>query len=265
MYCVYALLDPRKENKVFYIGKTKDIDDRVQRHLKQAADNYMSPKCSVIRKITKSKLIVGIEIIESCETNKIICRKEKKWIRFFGIKNLTNLTYGGDGVAEHTEETKRKISVANKGSHHTEEAKRKISLAGLGRKHTEESKKKMSDKLKLAWKTRSRIFSDETRKRMSIGMKGKKKKPFSEEHKRKLSEARMGVKPWNTGLKLGKMSEEQKRKISIANTGKVQTEEAKMKVSIANKGSKRSEEVKKKMSISAKNAWKIRKQNLAAA
>ena len=48
---------------------------------------------------------------------------------------------------------------------------------------------------------------------MSEAQKGKKKKPFSEEHKRKLSEAKKGKPSPNKGSTL---SEETKRKISEA-------------------------------------------------
>ena len=37
---------------------------------------------------------------------------------------------------------------------------------------------------------------------VEITQKGRIRKPFTEEHKRKLSEARMGVKPWSTGKKM---------------------------------------------------------------
>ncbi len=68
--------------------------------------------------------------------------------------------------------------------------------------------------------------------------KGKKCKPLSEEHKRKISESEKGRK----------FSEETKKKISEANKGKKLSEETKMKLSKLNKGKKLSEETKKKMS-----------------
>lgn len=83
-----------------------------------------------------------------------------------------------------SEETKRKISLANTGHRHTEEAKIKISIAGRGKKYTDASKKKMSE--------------------------AKRGKKLSEETKRKLSEIR-GEKHWAFGKHL---SEETKKKIS---------------------------------------------------
>jgi hypothetical protein len=73
----------------------------------------------------------------------------------------------------------------------------------------------------------------------------KKGKSFSEEHKKKISEANKGKH----------LSEEAKRKLSEANKGKKigpRSEETKLKISAANKGKKRSEEARKKMSEARK-------------
>jgi len=70
-----------------------------------------------------------------------------------------------------SEETKRKLSLANKGKKHSEETKRKISLAGLGRKRSKESIEKTASKLR-----------------------GKKRKPFSEEWKSNISKGNLGKK-----------------------------------------------------------------------
>ncbi|KKM07133.1 hypothetical protein LCGC14_1736920 [marine sediment metagenome] len=64
----------------------------------------------------------------------------------------------------HTEEAKRKVSIANKGK----------TAVNKGKTHTDEAKQKM----------RGRIVSKETRKKISEIHKGKK---HSEETKRKMS------------------------------------------------------------------------------
>ena len=64
----------------------------------------------------------------------------------------------------------------------------------------------------------------------SCSLKGKKKPPFSEEHRRKMSEV-------HTGKKKGPHSEETRRKISIANTGRKLSEEHRRNLSIARGGS----------------------------
>ena len=78
---------------------------------------------------------------------------------------------------------------------------------------------------------------------MAIHKKGKKRKPFTEEWKRKMSAAKQGNKNM-----LGKHhTEETKRKIAEGNKGKKMSEEAKLKMSEAKQGKHRSEETKRKI------------------
>jgi len=128
----------------------------------------------------------------------------------------------------------------------------------LGYKHTEETKRKMS--------IASSNCSDETRQKLSKAAKGKKRKPFTEEHKRNISKG---------GLARAKITEETKKNMSLAwsrfwdtaageelrekrsnrmvgnniNLGRKLTEEHKAK--IAPWGRKVSEETKEKMRIAA--------------
>lgn len=83
------------------------------------------------------------------------------------------------------------------GKHHSEESKQKISEANKGRKMTIEQKQKISEASKKLWE------NPEYRQKISQKLKeantGKK---FSEEHRKHLSEAHKGIIPWNKGLKL---------------------------------------------------------------
>ena len=80
-----------------------------------------------------------------------------------------------------SDETRKKMSEANKGRTFSEETRRKMS----------ESHKNMSEETrrKLSEAQKGRTCSDETRKKISDAKKGKK---FSEEHRRKISEAIKG-------------------------------------------------------------------------
>tara|TARA_R110000851_G_C12956575_1_gene553857 strand:+ start:252 stop:932 length:681 start_codon:yes stop_codon:yes gene_type:complete len=129
-----------------------------------------------------------------------------------------------------------------------------------------------------------RVYSEETKRKMSEAQKGKKKGPLSGEHKRKVSEAAKGrshteeAKRRISKAKKGKkFSEEHKRKISGARKGRTwediygvegarlrretrrkkepHSEETKRKISEAKKGIKLSEETKRKM----REAWERRK------
>lgn len=71
-----------------------------------------------------------------------------------------------------------------------------------------------------------------------MALKGRKKPPRSESHKRNMS---LALKGHTTSL-------ETRKKISLALKGKPLTEETKSKISLANKGKIRSEETKRKIS-----------------
>lgn len=77
-----------------------------------------------------------------------------------------------------------------------------------GAKHSDETKEKISASLKGKNKGKKRgLFSEETKRKMSEAHKGKKGKLHSEEIKRKISEAKKGKKR-------GPLSEETKKKMS---------------------------------------------------
>lgn len=79
-----------------------------------------------------------------------------------------------------TSEHRRKISVAKKGEKNPWYGK---PSPRRGMHHSEEAKMKMSAAAKV------RVMSDETRRKISESWKGKKRQPFTAEHRRNLSEA----------------------------------------------------------------------------
>jgi len=148
-----------------------------------------------------------------------------------------------------SEETRRKLSEAQKGKVVSDETKaklseiaknrppmsaetrRKLSEAQKGRKHSEETKRKISEANK------GRGISDKCRAASAIAHKGKK---LSDEHRRKISESQIGRKP----------TEETRRKLSEAASRQVITEESKRKNSEAHKGKYPSAETRQKLSES---------------
>ena len=112
-----------------------------------------------------------------------------------------------------------------------------ISDGGTGGNLGEEVSKKMSE----SWEY-DKHFTEETKRKMSEARKGKH---HSEEHKRKLSESHKGQIPWNKGKHL---SEETRRKLSEARKGQIPW----------NKGKHLSEETKRKKSEALKGKhWKL--------
>lgn len=90
--------------------------------------------------------------------------------------------------------------------------------------------------------TKDKCLPDDTKQRISESLKGIKRIPFTEEHRRKLSESKKGKSAWNKG-KHGIYSEETRRKMGEANKGK--------------KGHHHSEETRRKLSEAAKNRAQI--------
>ena len=86
----------------------------------------------------------------------------------------------------HSEDTKRKLSEANKGKHLSEDAKRKMSEANKGKHLSEDTRRKISESKK------GKYHSEETRRKISESKKGKH---HSEETRRKMSESFKG-KHW---------------------------------------------------------------------
>lgn len=229
-FSIYALTDPRKENKVFYVGKGKNPEGRLYKHINQTINGCNNHKCNTIRAIWEQGLEVGLEILCPAEDENKAFELEKKWIDFYGLENLTNQTNGGEGTSglEPSKKTRQKIS----------ESLKDVVPWNKGKKgcYSEETLKKLSEALKGSPGRRlGRKASEETRKKISIGQKGEKSywfgKSFSEETRKKMSIAKQN------------MTEETKRKISEATKGeknpfygKKHSKEARIKMSEAQRG-----------------------------
>lgn len=170
---IYRHLKPNGE--VFYIGigKTKNF---------QRAYNKVNR--SVFWKRVVAKYDYEVQILttgltkEQASEFEIMLVAYHKRIDCCG-GTLVNMTDGGDGVFGRvcSEETKRKLSLSNKGKKLSEETKLKISL---GKKGTQ-----VGEKSPMYGK----IFSEITRNKMSLAKMGHK---LSEAHSKKLKESKTG-------------------------------------------------------------------------
>lgn len=170
MIGIYKITSPT--NKI-YIGQSINIEKRFSRYKRLG-------NCNEQKKLYNSFIKHGaenhlFEIVEECKVSELNI-KERFYQEFFNcLKSGLNckLTKTNDRNGEHSEETKLKISIANKGKVPSKEARDKIikSLIGnkraLGLKHSEETKIIMSKK-HLGKKT-----SEETKIRISESQKGK--------------------------------------------------------------------------------------------
>ena len=182
----------------------------------------------------RPKELIKEEYIKTCYSEEEMCIDEQYYIKFFDTlyPNGYNLTEGGEGCVA-SEETRKKMSLAQKGKHISEEQKKKLSIALKGR-----------------------IMSDEHKKKIGEAHKGKQ---LSEESKKKISDSKKGLQSGEKHPMFGKHhSEESKKKMSQNHYdcsgeknpmfGKHLSEESKKKLSDAKKGKPMSEEQKKKLS-----------------
>ena len=148
---IYALTDPRTE-EVRYIGKT--INEplfRLGKHLEEARGDVCGYKNNWIRGLLLLGLEPGLSVLEIIFYPESWQEREKWWIAFAREQQyrLTNVSGGGEaGGYARTEETKRKISIANTGRKRTEKTRRRMSLAKKGKpgpKVSKEARRKISE------------------------------------------------------------------------------------------------------------------------
>ena len=180
-----------------YIGQSRNTRQRIYTHRYELTNN--KHKNEVLQRAWNKygKENFKFEIIEECHIDDLNTL-ERKWIvdyNSYKDNNGYNLDFGGNAHKEMSQETRDKISLNHAdingennpfyGKHHSDETKQKISDANKGRKMSEEVKQK--NRLRQIGSKRT----EETKLKMSIANKGKLR---SEETKRKISESKKGKK-----------------------------------------------------------------------
>lgn len=162
---IYSILN--LENGKIYVGQSIDIFPRFKRHLYLLRNNK-HPNNHLQKAFNKyGEKSFKFNILENC-SKKQLNNNEQWWIKYFKSnlkENGYNNTSGGDSNYIFSEESRKKMSYAQKGEKHSM----------WGKRHTEESRKKMS----------------ESRTGEKNHMFGKK---HSTESIKKISEAKQGIK-----------------------------------------------------------------------
>lgn len=186
-WVIYRILSPSGRT---YIGKTSDYKRRIRQYRHCAASQIV---------LTASFKKYGFkehrfEIIDSFTSgNDYANGKEIFWVRSYMSNvnkwpqhNGMNLTNGGDGQLGRlaSEETKQKLRDAHKGR--TEYAK--------GWKYTEGAKKKMSES------------------RKGKPLTGKRRRVWTDEQRRQMSEMKMGRPSPNKGKDFSHLSQDERNK-----------------------------------------------------
>jgi group I intron endonuclease len=177
---IYRIISPSGS---IYIGQTKDHVTRFR--------NYKYIRCLNQRRIYNSLLKHGfsthiielIHILPEDASQEVINNYEIfywKQYKDCGFEMMNIKEPGSNG--SHSEETKKKISLRNKGYKFTEEQKKNLSMAKKGSKLSEEHKQKLSDAGKKAHAEGKTFFhgkkqSKEFSELISNLHKGKKNSP----------------------------------------------------------------------------------------
>ena len=192
---IYDMLEPRPEHDEYmkprYVGKTiHPINIRYSQHIYDSK-NKGTHKCHWMKACLNNGYKPIIRLLFTVEGNGV--SEEIIQIKLYKEMgyNLVNTTNGGEGSYGH---------------HPSEATRRKLSLSHIGKKRPPVSK--------------------ETRIKLSKIWKGKH---FTEEMKKKISEAKNGVIPWNKG-------KSQTQRQSLSHSGWHHSEETKRKMSQKRKG-----------------------------
>lgn len=225
----------------FYVGKGKG-------YRASAMFSRNDHHKNVQKKLAKLGMCVEVRLVGNGLVESAAFALEIERIAFWqecGV-SLTNKSLGGEGPTghKHTEDWKRAMSKQMTGRFVSEETRKRLSESGIGKRVGQKRTPEQCARLSAAL----------------IGISHGKGRTFSEEHKRKLSEARRGKKrsletcaKMSAAMKGHVVSEETKAKIGKANSGRVFTLEHREKLRAANKkrvyikGRKASPETREKM------------------
>lgn len=231
---IYKILN--KINGKIYIGQNKRNNPE-----------YFGSGTIILNAIKKyGKENFEKEILEECNSKEHMDSAEIYWIAYYNSTdrdigyNITKGGTGGDTISNHPERDKisKKISQSNSGRKPWNTGTK--GLTKLSEEH----------KQKLIMLSTNRIFSDETKIKMSLSRK-KWHENASEDQKQSMSEK---LRISQTGKKMPARTEEQKQnhsqwmKENNPMKGSTHTDEAKEKMRLANLGKSKTTEHRKKLS-----------------
>ena len=176
-----------------YIYKTTNLVNGklyVGQHKATTFDKYYKGSGQLLTRAFKKygKENFLCEILATAETKDELNALETYWISKLNTRDTAvgyNITEGGEGTVgyKHTDEAKKKMSLAKKGKPLSPEHCKAIGLRSLGHKMSEETKAKL-----IAINT-GRKASDETRQKMREAHE-RNPRNFTEDYRRKLRESR---------------------------------------------------------------------------
>lgn len=217
---VYAI---RNRNGHQYIGSSVEVENRWKAHLRdlRRGTHHSGHLQNAYNKYGESAFaFVVLEVVANPED--LVVREQFYLDTHHPEYNICIIAGSILGI-RLSEETRRKMSDAQRGRIISTEHRRKLSEAQRGKYHSTETRRKMSETHRGKRNHfYGRHHSEEIRKKISEAGKGRF---VSEETRRKMSESHKGISP----------SEETRRKISEATRGRVFSEATRRKMSEASK------------------------------
>lgn len=134
-FLVYALVDPRTEH-IRYVGLSTRGLERPQEHFKKPLKNDHSHRANWLRGLLLAGLKPTIKVIEYCGSETYLSESEEGWISLLKQMGcpLTNHKSGGFN-GKPSEETKIKMSLAQKGRTFSLDTRQKMGAAQTGSKN----------------------------------------------------------------------------------------------------------------------------------
>ena len=215
---VSILWDPSTKSRILsmvnsYIGKTIHDPEkgRIHSHLNGKAPESRA-LCNAIKKYGKNaftyKILHKDIIPELLDIFEIEAIKSQNTL----VPNGYNLTTGGEGGSP-SEETRKKMSLANRGKTLTPEHRQKIADANRGKKHSEETLRKLSEShMGNPSPNKGKPLTSEQRKHLSEVNEGKTHSPETK--------AKISASLKKTFRRKGGHSPEAKAKISATHKGR---------------------------------------------
>jgi group I intron endonuclease len=181
---IYVIIN-KKNNKI-YIGQAQNVTKRWGEHRYSLKNNRHQNRHLQRAWSKDGEKFFQFKILEYCDIDQLN-EREQHYLDIYIPRNMCyniaqDVKASMRGLSP-SEETRRKMSEANKGENCSEETRRKIGEANKRRPP----------------------ISEETRKKLSEASKSRKRPPMSEEQKQKLSDANKG-KPKSEETRM-KMSE----------------------------------------------------------
>ncbi len=181
-------------NGHIYIGSAVDFDSRKKGHWREARKGKHHSVRFQRAWDKYGESVFEFESLIECPID-LLFYYEDQFIKLGQPEyNMSKDAYSPMRGRNHTEESKQKMSESQKGNtyclgyKHTDETKQKVSLALTGRPVSDETRRKIGNIHK------GKPNTVECRRAISKGKMGKKRAPFTDKTKQRISNAKMGSK-----------------------------------------------------------------------